>query len=71
MDHQKSIHAIALPPPYVSFILERSQILTLINGDRIPLTNSMSLLFEVSQRYFSWGPSVAFVVARESKLTFL
>lgn len=25
------------------------QILTLINGDRIPLTNSMSLLFEVSK----------------------
>ena len=27
------------------------QILTLINGDRIPLTNSMSLLFEVSAVY--------------------
>ncbi|CAN0391225.1 unnamed protein product, partial [Scytosiphon promiscuus] len=28
-------------------VMDDNKILTLINGDRIPLTNSMSLLFEV------------------------
>jgi len=32
-------------------VMDDNKILTLINGDRIPLTNAMSLLFEVSESY--------------------
>ncbi|CAM9511938.1 unnamed protein product [Hapterophycus canaliculatus] len=32
-------------------VMDDNKILTLINGDRIPLTNSMSLLFEVRRFY--------------------
>lgn len=43
------MHAVLKPRLNVT-IWPNLQILTLINGDRIPLTNSMSLLFEVRYR---------------------